>query len=210
MTFPNEPTRGSHSPKSLLTRMKHIKRISTSVQNLTDILTDFMNFEMLEKGIMIAENKVFNLPEFLLTLREEMSTVAGIKHQTISYNHTGDELVEQSEKILRNVLLNLLSNASKYSQEGNEIELISIISHNMVMISVKDNGIGIPMEDQDKLFTEFFRAGNVENIQGTGLGLSIVKKYMDLLEGTITFESNAEEGTIFTIEFPQNYNYMQR
>ena len=191
-------------------RMKHIKRISTSVQNLTDILTDFMNFEMLEKGIMIAENKVFNLPEFLLTLREEMSTVAGIKHQTISYNHTGDELVEQSEKILRNVLLNLFSNASKYSQEGNEIELISIISHNMVMISVKDNGIGIPMEDQDKLFTEFFRAGNVENIQGTGLGLSIVKKYMDLLEGTITFESNAEEGTIFTIEFPQNYNYMQR
>lgn len=69
-------------------------------------------------------------------------------------------------------------------------------------ITVKDFGIGIPEEDQKNLFTEFFRAKNVENIQGTGLGLIIVKKYVELLDGNISFLSNLNEGTSFKIEFP--------
>ncbi len=68
---------------------------------------------------------------------------------------------------------------------------------------MQDHGIGIPEIEQDKLFSEFFRASNVENIQGTGLGLSIVKKYIELLEGNISFISKPNEGTTFKIEFPQ-------
>ena len=76
------------------------------------------------------------------------------------------------------------------------------------ILSVKDNGIGIPDEDQNKLFTEFFRASNVEHIQGTGLGLSIVKKYIQLLGGNISFISKSNEGTTFTVQIPQNKDHI--
>lgn len=72
----------------------------------------------------------------------------------------------------------------------------------MLTIEVKDNGIGIPTEEQSKLFNRFFRADNVANIEGTGLGLNIVKKYVELLNGTITFTSIPEKETIFTVQLP--------
>ncbi|HEX5000874.1 MAG TPA: ATP-binding protein, partial [Bacteroidia bacterium] len=71
-----------------------------------------------------------------------------------------------------------------------------------VAIRVKDEGMGIPEEDQQHLFSKFFRAKNVTNIQGTGLGLNIVKRYMELLGGTITFVSTHKVGTTFIIEIP--------
>ena len=75
-----------------------------------------------------------------------------------------------------------------------------------LMIQIKDQGIGIPPEDQKYLFTRFYRATNVESIQGTGLGLSIVKHYIDLLNGTISFESKLGIGTTFNLNFPTHYS----
>lgn len=72
------------------------------------------------------------------------------------------------------------------------------------MITVKDEGIGIPGEDHKHLFERFFRAGNVTTIQGTGLGLNIVRRYIELLQGTVSFESEAGAGTIFTVTLPLN------
>ena len=193
----NDP---EHEPN----RLKHVDRISSSVKNLTEILNDFLSLEQLERGVVEANATVFNLPEFIELLVEEMQGMVSKKEQKIFYRHNGESMIEQSSKILRNVLLNLLSNASKYSKEGEEIHIKSSVKNNLVIISVKDNGIGIPKEDQAKLFTEFHRAGNVNNIQGTGLGLSIVKKYIELLEGKISFESKVNAGTTFTIEFIRN------
>ena len=111
-------------------------------------------------------------------------------------------MVIQSDKILRNVLLNLLSNASKYSPEGKQIQIISSVAGDQIVITVKDYGIGIPEEDQEKLFTGFFRASNVNHVQGTGLGLSIVKKYVELMGGCISFVSKLNTGTTFTVDVP--------
>ena len=105
--------------------------------------------------------------------------------------------------ILKNILINLLSNASKYSAEGNEIGLNLIIYDNGLKIEVKDNGIGIPDNEQAKLFnSRFFRAGNVTNIEGTGLGLTIVKKYLSLVGGDISFKSKENVGSTFTVLIP--------
>ena len=71
-----------------------------------------------------------------------------------------------------------------------------------ITISVKDEGIGIPEDAQKELFGKFFRASNAMNIQGTGLGLSIVKKYVELIKGTIDFTSKENKGTTFIISFP--------
>jgi signal transduction histidine kinase len=91
----------------------------------------------------------------------------------------------------------------KYSPEGKEIHVSSEVVSNKVRLSVKDEGIGIPAEAQKNLFDKFFRAKNATNIQGTGLGLNIVRRYVELLDGTICFASKENVGTTFTVDFPQ-------
>ena len=185
-------------------RLKHLERITSLAKNLNEILNDYLSLEQLERGIVEPDRNAFNLPEFFESLVDEMEGMISKKNQKINYYHNGHATIEQSQKILRNILLNLLSNASKYSPEEKEINITSYVDNNMVVISVKDEGIGIPEDDQKKLFTEFHRGANVEDIQGTGLGLSIVKKYIQLLDGNISFTSKPNDGTTFTIQIPQN------
>jgi PAS domain S-box-containing protein len=185
-------------------RLKLINRIAASVKNLTDILDDFLINGELEKGITQIETNIFNLPEFILTVVGELDGMVNQKNQQIIRHHSGETIIEQSAKILRNILLNLLSNASKYSPQDKEIIINSSVANNKVSISIRDHGIGIPDKDQKKLFSQFYRGGNVEHIQGTGLGLAIVKKYVELINGKIEFISKTSEGTTFTIEFSQN------
>ena len=121
--------------------------------------------------------------------------------QKISYTHTGEEWIELDESLLRNISFNLLSNAIKFSHADGLIQLETINQDKRLVLSISDNGIGISTDDQVHLFERFFRAGNVTNIQGTGLGLHIVAKYVELLNGTITYNSELEKGTTFTLNF---------
>jgi signal transduction histidine kinase len=109
------------------------------------------------------------------------------------------------KKLLKNVLYNLLSNAIKYSPDGKPIDFLAAVHGAQLQIRIRDYGIGIPEEEQQHLFTRFFRAHNVENIQGTGLGLNIVKRYLELMQGNITFESKLGEGTEFSIQIPVHF-----
>ena len=97
--------------------------------------------------------------------------------------------------------MNLLSNAIKFSPENSLIEVTSSVSNQNIQLSVRDKGMGISPEDQEKLFERFFRASNAVNIQGTGLGLHIVKKYAEMMHGSITCKSEQGEGTEFIINF---------
>lgn len=184
-------------------RKKHINRIKSSVKNLTGILNDFLSLDKLEQGKVEVEKDVFDLAEFTDDLLEETHTILKTgQHITCTYSGTNE--IVQDRKVLRNVLINLLSNASKYSDEGKEIVLDIEVKDNRVRFSVRDKGIGIPEEEQKNLFGKFFRARNALNIQGTGLGLNIVTRYVELLDGTIEFTSKLNEGTTFTVTFPQN------
>jgi PAS domain S-box-containing protein len=184
-------------------RAKHIDRIKSSVRNLTSILDDFLSLEKLEHGKVEVHSSEFDLREFLEDVMEEMEGMRKKKHQHINFQFSGETMVYQDKKILRNVMLNLLSNAVKYSPEEKEIYVTAIVENNKVSIDVRDQGIGIPEAAQKDLFTKFFRAGNALNIQGTGLGLHIVKRYVELLEGDISFVSRENEGTTFTVVFPK-------
>jgi len=103
--------------------------------------------------------------------------------------------------LLKNCIINLVANAIKYSGENTFIEFNTEINTSGCYLVVKDNGIGIPEEDQKHLFEPFFRAHNTGNIPGTGLGLNIVARYVRLMNGTIDFKSNLSKGTQFTISF---------
>jgi PAS domain S-box-containing protein len=184
-------------------RRKHIDRIKSSVKNLTSILDDFLSLEKLEQGKVEAHNSEFNLKEFVQDAIDEIDGMLKRKHQQVEFLYEGEEEVYQDKKILRNVLLNLLSNGVKYSQDGKTIYVTTEVKEGKVHLAVKDEGIGIPAEAQKKLFDKFFRAKNATNIQGTGLGLNIVKRYVELLDGDIGFVSKENEGTTFTVKFPQ-------
>lgn len=182
---------------------KHIDRITSCVNHLNAILNDFLALEKLQKGFVDCEVNEFNLKNFITETINGIDYLAKMNGQSILYSHKGESYVNQSGKIIKNILLNLLSNASKYSAEGKKIKISSIVNENSIILRIRDYGIGIPFKDQKKLFTEFFRAGNAKNIQGTGLGLVIVKNYVSLLEGTIKFTSRENKGSIFTVTLPR-------
>jgi PAS domain S-box-containing protein len=181
-------------------RDKHIQRIKSSVNNLTDILNEFLSLGKIEDGKVIANHIEFNIKEFVTSLCNEINGILK-KGQKLMYEHSGITTVVLDPALLKNILINLLSNAIKFSGENAEINIRTSLSHNKFQLNVSDKGIGISNEDQKHLFERFFRGNNVTNIQGTGLGLHIVGKYIELLNGSISVESELEKGTEFIINF---------
>lgn len=186
-------------------RNRHIDRIKSSVKNLTSILDDFLSIEKLEQGNVYTTCSDFSLQEFVNDVVEDIEPMARKKDQTITVEFTGNNRAYQDKKILRNILLNLLTNAIKYSGEGKPIKVEVRSESGDTTISVADQGIGIPVDAQANLFTRFFRATNAINIQGIGLGLHIVKRYVELIGGSIDFDTAENVGTTFRVCFPTRY-----
>jgi PAS domain S-box-containing protein len=180
-------------------REKHVGRIKNSVRNLTAILNDFLSLEKLESGIQKVERSDFHLDELVHELIDDMTLK---NDQRISFEPSKINIYTDRH-ILMNVLINLLSNASKYSNEGDEINMAIETTKNKILIIIEDHGIGIPASEQKNMFERFFRAGNVTNIQGTGLGLNIVRKYVTLLDGKISFISEQGKGSTFIVALPK-------
>ncbi len=178
---------------------KHIKRIKSSIGNLISILNDFLSLEKLEQGKVEIKDSIFNMPDFTKELIEEIQPTLK-KGQKIIYIEKGDiKEVFLDQNTLRNIMLNLISNAIKYSPENSAIEVLTVSNKEGLEILVTDHGMGIPEDDQQHLFERFFRAKNATNVQGTGLGLNIVKRYIDLMGGEISFTTKENQGTTFTV-----------
>jgi len=184
--------------------MKHTSKIKNSVQLLTSILNDFLSLEKLEAGVVTVNKQMINVVELAEEITEEMRLICK-KNQHIVYQHTGEVGVFLMDaNLLKNAVVNLISNAIKYSGEDTFIEFNTIIEGDTCIITVRDNGIGIPEEEQKNLFEPFFRAHNTGNIPGTGLGLNIVKRYVHLMDGVMEYKSALNEGTFLKMVFTQN------
>jgi PAS domain S-box-containing protein len=186
-------------------RDKHINRIKDSVKHLNDILEDFLNLGKLDEGKVVAHFGEFNLQELILDTTEEMRGLLK-KGQEFVCHHTGSTKAYSDNKLLKNILINLISNAIKFSDENSPVVVNSAVNNGIAEISVADKGIGIALADQEHLFSSFFRGKNAINIQGTGLGLHIVKRYLDLLRGSVNLESNLNEGTKISFVIPINHS----
>ena len=181
---------------------KHVAKIKNSVGNLTTILNDFLSLEKLEAGKVQPAFTYFDVVKLSEEITEEMQMVAK-QNQNIIYQHTGTSgIINLDPNLLKNCVINLIANAIKYSGENTFIEFNTEVTGQQCIITIKDNGIGIPDTDQKHLFEAFFRAHNTGNIPGTGLGLNIVARYTSLMNGQIEFSSNINQGTLFTITFP--------
>lgn len=181
-------------------RDKHILRIRSAVSNLTDILNEFLSLGRIEEGKIQLNYTVFNLKEQLNLIINELRPIAKDRQQ-IKYKHDGNTITNLDLSLIRNIIINLVSNAIKFSPEAATIQVQSLVDDNSIIIKVQDEGMGIPDEDKKHLFERFFRGKNVVNIQGTGLGLHIVSRYIELMNGTISVESQLNRGTLFTVKF---------
>jgi two-component system, LuxR family, sensor kinase FixL len=182
--------------------LKHINRIKNSVTTLTSILNDFLSLSRLEEGKVEAQPERFQLSDFCLAVVDEMRGQLKRGQQLIHEEKNVGQEIFLDKKFLKIIFFNLISNAIKYSPEGKPIRCTTSLRNQTLSIVIQDEGMGIPREDQPHLFTRFFRAHNVENIQGTGLGLNIVKRYIELLNGRIRFESAQGFGTSFFVDIP--------
>ena len=181
-------------------RDKHILRIISSVNLLTDILNDFLSVGKIEEGKILARFSTFDIEKNISETITEMQTVSKTGQQII-YQHSGNREVELDPVMIKHITLNLLSNAIKFSPEHTFIHIATAVNDKTVELKVKDKGIGISKEEQEHLFERFFRARNAMHIQGTGLGLHIVSKYAELMNGTIRCSSIPDEGTEFIVLF---------
>ena len=184
-------------------RDKHIDRIKSSVKTLTDILNEFLSLGKIEEGKVEVKSELFDISEFINSITYEM-TVLLKPGQVIIYQHSGSTQAFTDSNLLKHVVVNLISNAVKFSPEHTEIIITCKVDIEKTTITITDQGIGIPEADQIHLFERFFRATNATNIQGTGLGLHIVGRYVEILSGSISYHSELEKGSTFTIVLPNS------
>jgi len=193
----NEPGRESQ-------RLKNVERIKSSVRNLVDILNEFLSLGRLEQGQVSVNKEEFDLVAFMRSIVQELQHAQkpGQRIHIVSLDKT--LIVNQDKQFIRNIFLNLVSNSLKYSPEGRPVEVIISTLEDHFNVKVIDQGVGIPEDEHKHLFDLFFRARNATNIEGTGLGLPIVKKFIDLMQGEITVESQVDQGTTFSITLPRD------
>ncbi len=183
-------------------RQKLLSIIKTSVRNLTGILNDFLSLDKLQSGSISIHPSLFSISDLVHEIKMELEPIMKSNVAIKLKNEIKDDEIYQDRNILKNVLVNLLSNALKYSDKDIDLKLKS--DNRSIEIEVQDYGIGIPEADKKHMFDRFFRASNATLIKGTGLGLNIVKRYMDLLSGSISFKSTEGVGTCFYVSIPLN------
>lgn len=198
----------------------YFQRIRFAARNMTQLLEDILTISKAEVGKLEIRPATIDLAKFCLDLVEEMQFSNGDKAVNFVFKDTdADEqesqqseaetsitncctLAYMDEKLLRHIFINLLSNAIKYSPAGSEVFFELSCRNHEAIIQIKDQGIGIPANDQKRLFEVFHRAENVGKIPGTGLGLSIVKKFVELHGGKIEVSSEVGVGSTFTVKLP--------
>jgi PAS domain S-box-containing protein len=183
-------------------KLKMLHGVQMAVKRMNAMIEDVLTIGKAEAGALQFQPKPVDLRELCGKVVEELR-IGVAKQHVIAFEQQFERgSLSLDEKLLRHILTNLLSNAVKYSPPGSTVSLLLAERDGQAFIEVGDQGIGIPPEDQARLFESFHRASNVGNRQGTGLGLVIVKKAVELHGGTIAIESQVDAGTRISVRLP--------
>jgi signal transduction histidine kinase len=183
-------------------RVQHLARIEDRVSHLVDLLNDILTLSKAQVIGIDLHPEFVNLETLCRNVVEDLQPAAHQNEIVVSLQVGSCPLFLADPKLLMKALQNLLSNAIKYSPRNSEVIFSASCSEGKVAFSVKDNGIGIPEDEQKHLFTLFHRASNVGEIAGTGLGLMIVKQAVEAHQGEITLESHPGVGSTFVLTIP--------
>lgn len=181
----------------------HLHRIQSAAERMTQMLDEVLTLSQAEAGKLAFYPAPLDLPQFCRELVEELQLTGGEEPRPIALTHApSPHSAILDAKLLRHILVNLLSNALKYSPPDSPVRFSVCGQDTQAIFIIQDWGIGIPPRDREHLFESFHRATNVGASQGTGLGLAIVKQCVDLHRGEITVESALGEGTTFSVLLP--------
>lgn len=179
-----------------------LKLIKDHVMQLSDIVNNVLQLSKIKDGKIIYNPEEIDLNALCLNIMEGFYSVLESRN-TIQFHSDFNRLICLIDKqMIQQAITNLISNALKYTPNNPEIKVNLTLQNNEIVLTVADNGIGIPEEDQKHMFTPFFRAGNTKTIQGNGLGLSIIRESIQMHHGTVSFESQMNKGSRFTIHLP--------
>lgn len=181
---------------------KKLDDIVRQVEHMNYLLEDVLTVGKAESGKVMVGVMPIEVNVFFDSISTEVYQSTGKTHRIRLDIACDQQVIASDPRMLRIIVVNLLTNAIKFSPGKNSVWLNVACSNNTLQLKVKDQGLGIPEDDMEKLFHSFHRASNASTIQGTGLGLSIVRKTVDLLGGFIQVESKLNEGTTFTISIP--------
>ncbi len=176
-----------------------------STTRMVDLVGGLLNVSRIESGRLVVEPVMTDVKALVESVIKEVTVLAKEKNHNISFRaQEGIPQIKLDPKLIRNVYLNFLTNAIKYTPSNGIIEVEIMTDQGNLVSRVKDNGLGIPKKDQEKIFNKFFRADNVRRVDtdGTGLGLYLVKAIIENSEGHVWFESEENKGTTFFFTLP--------
>lgn len=182
-------------------QLQHLERINAAARLLQQMLEDVVLVNQLEQNSLTLQPKPVIPSEFLQRLIQVFRALYSENCDIVLPPHA-DEPIVVDDRLLRQVAMNLVTNALKFSLDHNRVEIELYRDGEQAVLRVRDNGIGIPEADQATIFEAFNRGSNVSAVAGSGLGLAIVKQAVDLHGGTIALESKINGGTTFTVKFP--------
>jgi PAS domain S-box-containing protein len=188
-----------------LQRDRHIDRIKSSVVHLNCTLNEFLDFGQIEHGNIQVHFTNFDLKELIQEVWDEVDNLKG-KAREVRLQYEGGKRINTDRHLLKNILINLLSNAFKFSSDKRPVEVTCSAGEEETNIKVKDYGVGISPEDSERIYNLFYRGNNVLHIAGTGLGLAIVNRYAELIYATLTFTSELNKGTEFILTLKNEEN----
>lgn len=181
---------------------ERLNQMDKQLDHMLHLLDDVLNYSKSEAGKIKLNLKPLDIKTFMEKICEEVCVSTRFTHRIACSWEQLLPAVQTDEKLLRNIVINLLTNAIKYSPGKPEVALTVRCTDHVLTMCITDQGIGMAAEDIDKAFEPFRRSDQVSNITGTGLGLSIAKRAIDLLEGKILLESTLGKGTTATVSIP--------
>jgi PAS domain S-box-containing protein len=197
--------RKHHANFSATELNSHLDNIGKQINHMTYLLDDVLLTEKVSAGKIQIQCKEIEIHGFFTALCDEVQRSRENTHQIKLTENIKASTILSDEKLLRSIFINLLTNAIKFSPNGDHVDVLLSNSPTHLSVLIRDSGIGIPPEDIKNIFEPFFRGGNARAIQGTGLGLSIIKKSLDLLKGTINVSSVPGSGTDMIVTLPICY-----
>ena len=190
-------------------QLRSVGNISKSGKHLLNLINDILDLSKVEAGKLELNYKEFELATKLNMIRNLLSPIADRKNIKIEIDMDSKlTSIRADEDRFVQIMYNLVDNAIKFSYENSLVKIGARKKGDMVEITVKDTGIGIKAEDQNKLFKPFSQVDSFSSkkFQGTGLGLSLVKQIVHLHGGYVWFRSNPGEGSTFAFTIPINNN----
>lgn len=184
-------------------KLKNLYRIQASARSMTQLLTDVLTIARADAGELECDPTLVEMQSFCINLLEDFQVFADIKRSIKFIKRGSSTYARIDERLIYSILSNLLSNALKFSPPESTVYFTLTCEPNQVKFEIRDQGVGIPVEDQERLYEPFSRGRNTRQITGTGLGLALVKKCVDLHQGEITLQSEMGVGTTVTVIVPQ-------